>query len=147
MQILQKNKHSRQSSVRPGPLSDQSRASNRWGDPRSLIPLFKPDWEFGTTCVTWYLLLVLAMMNETTGWWWVKVPSTWDEGPPGSWPRPPAACTGPQHFRLHPCPEKEPSRHESRASLGTTSSLFPNHVANKVGWGPRLQSCLRCKLN
>lgn len=146
MQVLQKNKHSRQSSVKPGPLNDQSRASNRWRDPRSLIPLFKPDWEFGTTCVTWYLLLVLAMLNETTGWWWVKVPSTWDEGllGPGLIPLQPAQARNTSAFTPALC---RASRRDPRASLGTTSSFFLNHVANKVDWGPRLHSCLRCKLN
>lgn len=49
------------------PFGNQSSASNSGWVPRSQIPYFKSDGESGTTCVNWYQLLVLTMMNEMTG--------------------------------------------------------------------------------
>lgn len=97
----------------------------RGWDAGSLIPLFKSDWEreFSLALgVNWYLLPVLATVNEVSGQWWAEEPRPQPRRPPQ------AHCTPPPWLAARRHPDAPSQGHCWHNFL-----RFPNQVANKVG--------------
>ena len=121
----------------------------------SLIPVSKSDWEKRVQLDTRWQLVTVTCSGHNE--WSVPGEVTpqqrsWHDLPPVRVPRsappththealPPTTCT--QHLCVPGWVCAGDRRHQPRARVGTSSSLFPNRVGNKVGWASHIRSCLQ----